>query len=464
MEIPTGLFARCHVNKNGDGDRFVGIKADSDEAMVYFPIGYQLPETEQDLRYDILHLISVLAEFTDRKDKLLAMQKFEAPQTVDFPLNAYMEIINYFMEQNAYYTEKEAEFKDGDRGKIAWPRTLRNKRPLIQSNGTPAYTDYIVRVSAPNDKNLITQIHKYCVYESFSKLGWLFTPYLPEQPTIPRNDKMFMILLREKLANTYNDKDKRLFAAMIAMIEYMDEKTKDKRFYFGTDRFEYVWEKLVDRVFGEKRKDGFFPRTRWTLRTGRGRLNAALEPDTIMLHDGKVYVIDAKYYKYGVSAIPSDLPESGSVNKQITYGEYIYTQQRFREQYGDDVPVYNAFVMPYNAASNSLGITGTMVNIGEATGDWKIDGHNYERVQGILIDTRYLMYHYIGKTKRQIIMLAESIEQAFSESNRIIPVDLARQSSDENQTSFGNLRRVYTNDDELLLAADESASDYRSPK
>jgi hypothetical protein len=147
------------VNKNDDGDSFVGIKADSDEAMVYFPIGYQLPETEQDLRHDILHLISVLAEFTDRKDKLLAMQKFEAPQSVDFPLNAYMEVINYFMEQNAYYTEKEPEFKDGDRGKIAWPRTLRNKRPLIQSNGTPAYTDYIVRVSSPNDKNLITQIH-----------------------------------------------------------------------------------------------------------------------------------------------------------------------------------------------------------------------------------------------------------------------------------------------------------------
>lgn len=32
----------CHVNTNEDGDRFVGIKADTDDAMVYFPIGYQL--------------------------------------------------------------------------------------------------------------------------------------------------------------------------------------------------------------------------------------------------------------------------------------------------------------------------------------------------------------------------------------------------------------------------------------
>lgn len=27
---------RCHVNSNEDGDRFVGVKADSDKAMVYF--------------------------------------------------------------------------------------------------------------------------------------------------------------------------------------------------------------------------------------------------------------------------------------------------------------------------------------------------------------------------------------------------------------------------------------------
>lgn len=28
----------CHINSNEDGDRFVGIKADSDNAMVYLQI------------------------------------------------------------------------------------------------------------------------------------------------------------------------------------------------------------------------------------------------------------------------------------------------------------------------------------------------------------------------------------------------------------------------------------------
>lgn len=423
MAIASDLFNRCRVNKNDDGDRFVGVKAEGDNVVVYFPIGYELPKTEQDLRQDILHLFSVLSEFTSRDDRILPMKKFEAPQSVDFPINAYLEIINYFMEQNGYYTEKEPVYKTNDRGKIDWSRTIKRQRPLIQANGSPVYTQYTVRFSSPNDKNLITQIHKYCVYESFSKLGWLFTPLLPEQPLLRRDDKMFLSVLYEKMANTYNDRDKRLFSAMISMIEYLDEQPNQKQFYFGTDRFEYVWEKLIDRVFGIKDKQNYFPKTRWTLRTGKKKTNAALEPDTIMLYDGKIYVLDAKYYRFGITGDPNDLPESSSINKQITYGEYIYTQKKFKEKYGEDVPVYNAFIMPYNANNNLFSSNEIFLNIGEATGDWKTKGHRYERVQGIVVDIHYLMHHYIGKTENQIMQLAKSIESAFERNKGALPTD-----------------------------------------
>ena len=423
MAIDSDLFNRCRVNKNDDGDRFVGVKAEGDNVVVYFPIGYELPKTEQDLRQDILHLFSVLSEFTSRDDRILPMKKFEAPQSVDFPINAYLEIINYFMEQNGYYAEKEPAYKIGDRGKIDWSRTIKRQRPIIQANSSPIYTKYTVRYSSPNDKNLITQIHKYCVYESFSKLGWLFTPYLPEKPLLKRDDKMFLSVLYEKMANTYNDRDKRLFSAMISMIEYLDEQPNQKQFYFGTDRFEYVWEKLIDRVFGIKDKQNYFPKTRWTLRTGKKKTNAALEPDTIMLYDGKIYVLDAKYYRFGITGDPNDLPESSSINKQITYGEYIYTQKKFKEKYGEDVPVYNAFIMPYNANNNLFSSNEIFLNIGEATGDWKTKGHKYERVQGIVVDIHYLMHHYIGKTENQIMQLAKSIESAFERNKGALPTD-----------------------------------------
>ena len=70
---------RCHVNSNEDGDRFVGVKADSDKAMVYFPIGYQLPETDQEIRTDIKHLIQVLSELLQKRIDCISINKFAAP-------------------------------------------------------------------------------------------------------------------------------------------------------------------------------------------------------------------------------------------------------------------------------------------------------------------------------------------------------------------------------------------------
>ncbi len=37
LAIVSDLFNRCRVNKNDDGDRFVGVKAEDDNVVVYFP-------------------------------------------------------------------------------------------------------------------------------------------------------------------------------------------------------------------------------------------------------------------------------------------------------------------------------------------------------------------------------------------------------------------------------------------
>ena len=195
MDIDSALKAaegqdirkRCHVNSNEDGDRFVGVKADSDKAMVYFPIGYQLPDTDQEIRTDIKHLIQVLSEFTSKEDRLIAINKFAAPQTVDFPINAYRAVMEfYFSLGGKYYVETDPVFKTSPTGNQHWPRTFRNQTPLVQQspNGVSSliYTDFTVRSSTPNDNKTITQINKFCVYEAFLKLGWLYVPYMPEKP------------------------------------------------------------------------------------------------------------------------------------------------------------------------------------------------------------------------------------------------------------------------------------------
>lgn len=418
-DLGLNLKLRCHINENGDGDRFVGIKADSDNAMVYFPMGYSLPENEDDIRQDILQLIAVLSEFTERKDKLLHMPQFEAPQSVNFPINAYMSIIRYYLD-HGYYMERESVIKLKDKGPIDFKASMRHV-DFYQEDGSPFFTKYAIKGSSPNEKNIITQIHKYCVYISFKQLGWLFTPHLPEDPHIEENHAQFLYVLRRKLADTNNDQIKMLFQSMIALIEHIDDPTHDKRFYFGTDRFEYVWEKLIDSMFGIQGKEEYFPRTKWSLLYAEQRDNYALEPDSIMIHDGKIYVLDAKYYRYGITGQAKHLPESTSINKQITYGEYIYENEKFKEKYGKQVPVFNAFLMPYNKKKNPFNQEDFFANIGEATSDWKHNDLPYQRVQGIVVDTRFLMYNYHGSQKNKVLKMAETIDQALIENGGKLP-------------------------------------------
>ena len=86
--LSKNLRERCHVNTNNDGDSFVGVKADSGDAVIYFPIGYQLPDDDDQLRADINNLFGVLSAFM-KEDRVIESPKFEAPQTVDFPIHAY---------------------------------------------------------------------------------------------------------------------------------------------------------------------------------------------------------------------------------------------------------------------------------------------------------------------------------------------------------------------------------------
>lgn len=399
----------CHINTNADGDRFVGIKADSDDATIYFPIGYNLPDADAQIRTDIKHLIQVLSEFTTKDERLLAVNKFAAPQSVDFPINAYKGVIEYYFSVGGkYYIETDPTYKTSSTGHQDWPRTIKNQMPLVQRKGDVSsfiFTSFTVRSVTPNDTKLITQINRFCVYEAFKRLGWLYVPYMPEDPGPHPDVKTSIAIIQNKLAVTYDDKKKSLFQAMKDILCYIDEQTSEKEFYFGTDDFDSVWERIIDRAFGEKDKDKYFPKSRWLLDYGKYKEKHPLMPDTIMIYNGKYYVLDAKCYKYGWTGITDHLPNGSSINKQITYGEYL-------EKYKGVAPdmLFNAFIMPFNMAENCFGINKTVGNIGEAIGDWRYNKKYYERIQGIVIDTRHLMYHYSGKPIKEKIALAECIE------------------------------------------------------
>lgn len=179
---------------------------------------------------------------------------------------------------------------------------------------------------------------------------------------------------------------------------------------YGTYNFEYVWEHMIDKVFGIEEKKKYFPNTTWQLK-GQKHCNSDLEPDTIMLYKNNIYVLDAKYYKYGWTKRAGDLPDSASINKQITYAEYIDINKELKQEGAE---IYNAFILPFDKEHWSEENAESLHYIGEAVSSWKPDNaaeKKYERIQGILLDVRYLMQMGEKRSESDIQKLAEIIEE-----------------------------------------------------
>lgn len=434
----------CHVNTNNDGDRFVGVKVDTDGAQVCFPIGYNLPDTDKALRTDIRHLIHILAEFTSKEERVLANSSNKEKQTVDYPINAYLGVLDYFFSNGGrYYVETENKYITATTGKQNWAKTIKHHKPLLQENNgnySLIFTKFIVRTNSPNSNKLITQINRFCVYEAFQRIGWLYVSYEPEKPGPHPDIRTSIAILQNKLANTNDDRKRALFTNMKSMLEFMDNKTTSKQFYFGTETFEHVWEKLIDIAFGENNKEDYYPHSRWTLRYGNERENHPLMPDSIMVYGNKCYILDAKYYKYGVTGNPYHLPEGSSILKQIAYGDYVRQKQIFSN-------IFNAFIMPFNKENHIFGDSkDNLINVGEATGDWRGESNKeYERIQGIVMDTRFMLYHYTGKLLEERKNLIKCIEEG-----------LAQPPTVERKSDLDKFNKISENGKAVILAGSEN--------
>lgn len=401
---------KCFVNIKDINDDFVGIRCKNGDIKINFPMGFKISDNDDELRKDILLLINTLSLNTEKKESEILgnIRQYEKTQ---FPIQSYIEIIKSFYN-NGYYKERESIYSVSKKGKINWNRTIKTQKPYVQNNKI-FYLDLVTKKNTINDDKLITLIHEYCVYDSFRKVGWLFSKNMPKKPQIKFNKKLFITIITEKLTSTFNDVTRRLFNNMIAIINYTGDLESEINYKYGTYRFEYVWEKMIDRVFGIENKSDYFPRTKWIVEQSDYN-NAALEPDTIMISNNNIYILDAKYYKFGVTAIPKHLPESTSINKQITYGEYIYedNEKKFRRWHGEKMKVYNAFIMPFDSQDIKYEKADKIYYIGEAVSNWKDGCKEYERIQGILIDTKFLMKNNIRQNESDIIQLSNIINNA----------------------------------------------------
>lgn len=419
-------------------EKFVGLKCTDGKLKIYFPVGYRKPdeknnspaEIEKEVRRNILNLIQILRRFGEKEDNLSVLPLLIKNQKVDFPIHAYLFIIRDFLS-NGYYVQKETLYSKTPGGKVSWNRTIKSVRPQFL-DFQPFYFDFITQKINYSQTELISQIHRFCVHECFSKLGFLFSGFMPEKPELKLNKNLFVATIKKAVAQTFNENNLLLFKSMLDVLNFLDENSENKEFIYGTQNFHIIWEKMIDCIFGESKKENFYPKVYWRLKNGNGseeryyfktdEKRNTLRPDTIMITSRgkkgqKIFVLDSKYYRYGATGIKNHLPDSASIVKQFAYAEYIEKNASIPSDVKNnrtENSIFNAFIMP--------ACTEQIKNIGYASADYIltekdssdvscVPEKSWHKIHGILLDTKTIMEHAAKKDNELIDQLAAVIEE-----------------------------------------------------
>ena len=168
----------CVPTTNADNNSFVGVRIRSNNIEFHYPESYNISGWDEDkkcvtdineLRKDI---IAILHTISLAKTRASASQLTEngLSYTYNFALVSYLWIIRDFLA-NGFYQNKEKLYKNNSKGKVNWKKTL-NTQPII-SNGNVIYNNLVVEVKNDCD-TIITEAHRFCMYDSVRKIGWLF--------------------------------------------------------------------------------------------------------------------------------------------------------------------------------------------------------------------------------------------------------------------------------------------------
>ena len=160
------LLDRCHVNTNIENDMFVGILKREDYYEVDFPLGYHFNSDEKGLRKDILSLINILEKYSDRRESEI-YGGLKNNDVGGIPVQAYMYLIKDLFERGNY-KERDKHNQDAKCRKISCRKTIKTQKSVIQDNEA-YYLNFVVKNNNMNENELITLVHKYCVYQSFDK-------------------------------------------------------------------------------------------------------------------------------------------------------------------------------------------------------------------------------------------------------------------------------------------------------
>ena len=432
-----------HPVTNEENNSFVGIRIRNDEIHFHYPESYELGNVfkfctlknglycfemkdissstlKRNFRNDIVNIVRSISLAKSKTSPSNASDNGIA-QSEQFPLMSYLWIIRDYLT-NGYYRNSEKIYRTNGKGKVNWKKTLETQ-PII-SNGNVIYNNVVVEVRNDCD-DLITEAHKWCVFDSMRKIGWLFglhekSVFVPcAADSVIKN---YIRTIRAEILRTFNDAKKMRLNHMLKVLTGVDDTDRTKEIVYGVDKYHYVYERMVDYLFSNVTDiTKYNPNAQWYLKKNgyQPKDASSLRPDTIRIvpltnsvtgDEKAAYVLDAKFYRFGTTGNESDLPSTTSIQKQITYGDNIMCNMKKAENIQQ---VYNAFIMPYNKHHNMFGYQEDLEYIGFSEANWRNDQLSHSRICAFLIDTKHLIEVWSrGNCDADIKKLIDEIEKA----------------------------------------------------
>lgn len=408
---------------NEDNNSFVGIRIKSDRIDFHYPESYDLSPISdiKSFRRDLLSVLRTIS-LAKTTSSPLSTTENAAAKTKSFALISYLWIIRDYLT-NGFYRNKEKLYRLNGKGKVNWKKTLETQ-PII-SNGNIIYNNLVVETKNDCD-DIISDAHKLCVFDSVKKVGWLFS--IDERavrvPIVSNSTiKKYINAIKTELLRTFDDAKRLRLNHMIKVLAGVDDYQKLDEIVYGVDKYDYIYERMLDALFSnvdDMKK--YNPNANWyLLKNNMQAVEASsLRPDTIRIehtrsndplqtNEKTAYIIDAKFYRFGSTGQEKDLPETTSIQKQITYGDHIISNF----QAADSINIVrNAFIMPYNKNNNTLGYSSNLEYIGYTKANWRSNHLSHEKVHAFLIDTKHLISSWTqGNCNDDIEKLISDIEE-----------------------------------------------------
>lgn len=412
-----------HSVTNEEHNSFVGLRIKNGEIHFHYPESYDLSDEndKKSFRYDVVNIIRTIS-LAKSKTSSSSLSDSGVHQSEQFAIMSYLWIIRDYLS-NGYYRNSEKIYSVNGNGKINWKKTL-DTQPII-SNGNIIYNNVVVEVRNDCD-DVITEAHKWCVFDSVRKIGWLFG--LSEKSVFVSKTadsviKKYIRAIRTELKRTFDDVKKARLNHMLKVLMGVDDSDRTKEIVYGVDKYHYVYERMVDYIFSNIDDiTKYNPNAKWYLKKNafEPKDASALRPDTILLdtkQNGEkvAYVLDAKFYRFGTTGKESDLPTTTSIQKQITYGDNIICNLQEKENIKQ---VYNAFVMPYNKHNNIFDYKENLEYVGYSEANWRNDKLSHTRICAFLLDTKHLISTWShGNSEEDVKKLIEEIGRATTDES-----------------------------------------------